>query len=143
MLLLLPLTLAAAEPGVHGQFIGGTLASIRVKADGHLDLTGGESLVFRAEKREVRVDYRKVHTLEYGQNVGRRYAAAVIISPLLLLSKSRKHFVTIGYTDPAGADQALVLRIEKGDIRGALASLEARTGRRIEYLDNEARKGVK
>jgi hypothetical protein len=31
--------------------------------------------------------------------------------------------------------------VEKGDIRTVLASLEARTGRRIEYQDDEARKG--
>jgi hypothetical protein len=34
-----------------------------------------------------------------------------------------------------------VFRVEKGDIRWVLASLEARTGRRIDYLDDEARKG--
>jgi hypothetical protein len=72
--------------------------------------------------------------------VSRRYAEAILISPVLLLSKSRKHFVTLGYQDEAGKQQALVLRVEKGDIRTVLASLEARTGRRIEYQDSEARK---
>jgi hypothetical protein len=59
----------------------------------------------------------------------------------LLLSKSRKHFVTLGYTGSEGQQQALVFQVEKGDIRTVLASLEARTGRRIEYQDDEARKG--
>ena len=81
--------------------------------------------------------------MEYGQTVSRRYAEAVLISPLLLLSKSRKHFVTIGYVDETGKQQALVFRVEKSDIRSVLASLEARTGRRIEYQDNEARKAGK
>jgi hypothetical protein len=63
-----------------------------------------------------------------------------LISPVLLLSKSRKHFVTIGYADAAGEQQALVFRVGKHDIRSVLASLEARTGRRVEYQDNEARK---
>jgi len=67
----------------------------------------------------------------------------VLISPVLLLSKARKHFVTIGYLDGDGRQQALVLRVEKGDIRWVLASLEARTGRRIDYQDDEARKGRK
>jgi hypothetical protein len=78
--------------------------------------------------------------VEYGQTVSRRIAEAVLISPLLLLSKSRKHFVTIGYVDEEGKQQALVFRVQKGDIRSVLASLEARTGRRNEYQDNEARK---
>jgi hypothetical protein len=75
--------------------------------------------------------------------VSRRYAEAVLISPLLLLSKSRKHFVTIGYIDREGKQQALVFRVEKSDIRSVLAGLEARTGRRIEYQDGEARKALK
>jgi hypothetical protein len=47
----------------------------------------------------------------------------------------------MGYEDIEGKQQALVFRVEKGDIRSVLASLEARTGRRVEYQDDEARKG--
>jgi hypothetical protein len=141
--LALPLLLTAAEPGVRAEFIGGTLAGIAAKTDGRLDLTGEDGMLFCAGKTELTIDYRRVNTLEYGQNVGRRYAAAILISPVLLLSKSRKHYVTIGYTDADGKQQALVVRIEKGDIRAVLASLEARTGRRVEYQDDEARKGGK
>jgi hypothetical protein len=36
-----------------------------------------------------------------------------------------------------------VFRVDKGDIRSVLASLEARTGRRVEYQDQEARKAGK
>jgi len=32
----------------------------------------------------------------------------------------------------------MVLRVEKGDIRSVLTGLEARTGRRVEYQDDEA-----
>jgi hypothetical protein len=131
------------EPGIAIQMAGGTIAEVPAKARGRMDLTNAETLVLRFEKAEVRIDYRKVNTLEYGQNVSRRYAAAIIVSPVLLLSKSRRHFVTVGYLDAAGTQQALVLRVEKGDIRAALASLEARTGRRMEYQDNEARKAGK
>jgi hypothetical protein len=130
----------AGEPGFHAQFIGGTLAGIRPKSNARLDLSGADALVLRDAKKELRVPYGRVNSLEYGQSVSRRYAAAVLISPVLLLSKSRKHFVTVGYADEAGAQQALVFRVDKGDIRSVLASLEARTGRRVEYQDNEARK---
>lgn len=133
----------AAESGVSIQVAGGTVAEIPAKTRGRLDLTGAESLAFRFQKTELTIGYQKVNTLEYGQNVSRRYAAAIIISPILLLSKSRRHFVTLGYLDAAGKQQALVFRVEKGDIRSVLASLEARTGRRVEYQDNEARKSGK
>ncbi|MBZ5726869.1 MAG: hypothetical protein LAP87_17970 [Acidobacteriia bacterium] len=141
--LLFALTLPAAEPGVKAQFIGGTLAGVSARSSARLDLTAADELVFRCDKGELRVAYRKVNTVEYGQSVNRRYAAAVLISPVLLLSKSRKHFVTLGYVDGEGKQQALVFRVNKGDIRSVLAALEARTGRRVEYQDDEARKAGK
>ena len=108
-----------------------------------LDLTGRDSLQFHCGKTEIEIPYQKVNTLEYGQSVSRRYAAAVLISPMFLLSKSRKHFVTIGYVDAEGEQQALVFQVDKKDIRSVLTGLEARTGRRIEYQDSEARKAGK
>jgi hypothetical protein len=140
---LLALTAAAAERGVRAQFIGGTVPGLAVKSSAMLDLTGSDGLLFSSGPVQVRIDYRKINTLEYGQTVSRRYAAAVLISPVLLLSKSRKHFVTLGYVDADGNQQALVFRVEKGDIRTVLASLEARSGRRIEFQDDEARKSLK
>jgi hypothetical protein len=142
-LLALPLALAAGDPGVKAQYIGGTVAGIAAKSTARLDLTGAEALRFRCGAADLAIDYRKINTLEYGQNVSRRYAAAILVSPLLLLSKSRKHFVTLGYVDAAGNQQALVFRVDKGDIRMVLAALEARTGRRVEFLDDEARKSGK
>jgi hypothetical protein len=130
----------AAQPGAKTQFVGGTPPGIDPKATARLDLTGADDLVFRAKSGEVRVAYQKVNTLEYGQNVSRRYAAALLVSPILLLSKTRKHYVTLGYVDAEGKQQVLVFRVEKGDIRSVLAGLQARTGRRVEYQDEEARK---
>ena len=138
------LTAAAfAEPGITVQMMGGTLTDVPAKATFRLILTGSDSLVFHASKSELRIDNRKISTLEYGQSVSRRYAAAVLISPVLLLSKSRRHFVTLGYVDAQGQQQAVVFRVGKDDIRAVLAALEARSGRRVEYLDNEARKSVR
>ena len=141
--LILALPLVAVEPGVKVQFVGGTVSGIAAKTNSHLDLTGADTLFFRLGKTELGIAYQKINTVEYGQNVSRRYAEAVLISPLLLLSKSRKHFVTIGFVDPEGKQQALVFRVQKSDIRSVLAGLEARTGRRIEYQDGEARKAGK
>jgi hypothetical protein len=137
---LLALSAPAAELGYHAQFVGGTVPGVAAKSKARLDLSGTEALVLRGGEAELRIDYHKINTLEYGQNVSRRYAEAILISPVLLLSKSRKHFVTVGYQDETGQQQAVVLRVDKGDIRSVLASLQARTGRRVEYQDSEARK---
>jgi hypothetical protein len=138
--LTLALAAGAAEPGFKAEFVGGTVASVRAKSKARLDLTSGDAMVFRCTGQTLSIAYSKIETLEYGQHVSRRYAAAVLLSPVLLLSKSRQHYVTLGYTDAEGNHQALVFRLEKGDIRGALASLEARSGRRVEFQDDEARK---
>jgi hypothetical protein len=143
--LAISLPIAAAEPGVKAQVVGGTLAGLPTHCGARLDLTNVDTLRLRCDKLEfeIEIPYPKVNTVEYGQNVSRRYAAAILISPVLLLSKSRKHFVTLGYVDSDGKQQALVIRVEKGDIRTVLTGLEARTGRRVEYQDNEARKAGK
>ena len=133
----------AAEPGIKTEVVGGTAIELPSKSKVRMDYSGADALVFRGGKTELRVSYQKVSTLEYGQNVSRRYAAAILVSPFLLLSKSRKHFITLGYMDAEGRQQAIVIRVEKGDIRAVLAGLEARTGRRVEFQDADARKAVK
>lgn len=138
-----PVAAPAGEPGAKAQLVGGTPAGIPAKSGLRIDLTDNDVLMLHFAKQEIRIPYPKVNTLEYGQTVSRRYAAAVLISPMLLLSKSHKHFVTLGYVDAEGRQQALVLRVEKGDIRAVLTGLEARTGRRVEYQDDEARKAGK
>ena len=130
----------AREPGFRTELIGSTAPGVTAKSSAQLDLSEMGALVLRSGPDQIRIPYAKVNTLEYGQNVSRRFVAAVLISPVLLLSKSRKHFVTIGYTDNEDKQQALVFRVNKGDIRSLLAELEARTGRRVEYQDNDARK---
>jgi hypothetical protein len=132
-----------AGPGVKTELIGGTPPGIAAKSSARLDLTNDGEMVFHCAAAEFRVAYRKVNTLEYGQSVSRRYAAALLVSPILLLSKARKHFVTLGYEDTEGKQQVLVFQVGKGDIRSVLAGLEARTGRRVEYQDDEARKAGK
>ena len=140
---LLAMPAVGAGPGVKTELIGGTPPGGAAKSNAWMDYSGSDELVFRCSKAEFRVAFHKVNTLEYGQSVSRRYAAALLLSPMLLLSKTRKHFVTLGYVDAEGKQQVLVFRVDKGDIRSVLAGLEARTGRRVEYQDDEARKAGK
>jgi hypothetical protein len=142
MLTLLLLTVAAAESGGRVEYIGGTVSSVEERTSGRLMVTDPANLSFVARKTKVTVAYRGVNLLEYGQKADRRYVAAVLISPMFLLSKKRDHFVTVGYSDESGRQQALVFRIEKNDVRKVLASLEARTGLKVQYQDNEARKAA-
>jgi hypothetical protein len=136
------LHLPAAQPGgARAYLTGTTVPNFPAKCDVRVDMTGDREMLFVTRALTLHVPYDKVNTVEYGQHVGRRYMEAVLLSPLFLLSKSRKHFVTVGYVDANGRQQALVMQVDKGDVRAVLAGLEAKTGRRVEYTDDEARKG--
>lgn len=133
--------LRAGQAGAHAELIGSTVPELAQKCDVRINLMGEQEALVITRQLTLRVRYDSVNTVEYGQHVGRRYVEAVLISPLVLLAKSRKHFVTLGYTDANGRQQALVFQVSKGDVRALLAELEAKTGRRIEYTDNDARAG--
>jgi hypothetical protein len=135
-------TLMAGDHLPVAHYVGGTVQGMSAD-EGVLDLTGEEALEFRTKAGDLRIPYENVLGIEYGQQVDRRYIMAVAISPLFLLSKKRKHYVTLHYTDEAGRQQALVLRVDKKQIRAVLAGLEAKTGRRVEYQDAAARKAAK
>jgi hypothetical protein len=125
------------------EYVGGTLPALASGAGGSLELSDSRYLAFYTKGVQVRVPYDRINLLEYGQKVDRRLLMAVVISPMFLLSKSRKHFLTLGYTDDDGKQQAMVFQVDKNGIRAALVSLEARTGLKVEYQDPEARKAGK
>ena len=139
----LPPLLLAGDSGGRAQYVGGTVAGLPSKSEGNINTTDGEVLLFRTKQATVRVPYGKINTIEYGQRVSRRFVQAILISPLLLLAKKRKHFLTLGYTDEQGHQQAMVFQLNKGAVRAVLVSLEAKTGRKIEFQDEEARKAGK
>ena len=127
-------------PGSRAKYVGGTIADMRDGSEGKLVTTDDLVLQFQASKKNWKVPYAKINLLEYGQKVDRRYVTAVLVSPLFLLAKSRKHFLTVGYTDENGGQQAMVFRVDKGDVRAVLVGLEARTGRKVTYQDEDARR---
>jgi hypothetical protein len=135
--------LQAGDNGSRVLYVGGTVAGVPSKSSGRLDVDRDDSLTFSVRERSIHVDYQNINTIEYGMRVSRRYLEAVLISPVFLAAKRRTHFLTIGYTDSSGRQQAIVLQVGKDDIRPLLVSLEARTGRRVEYQDEEARKAGK
>ncbi len=132
------LALNAAHDGSRAQYLGGTMSDIPVQKDGDIRLTDRTYFVFVTNHTEVRIPYERINLLEYGQKVNRRYLVS-LISPVFMLSKKREHFLTIGYQDNDGAQQALMFKVEKNDVRLALVTLEARTGQRVEFQDEEAR----
>jgi hypothetical protein len=141
--LLSPPAVAAEHRGNDASYIGGTLAQFNNGSPGSLDAVDPEFLVFWTGKTNLRVAYERINLLEYGQQVSRRVAMAVLISPMLILAKKKQHFLTIGFHDEDGRQQAVVFRVPKSDIRTVLVTLEARTGLKVQYQDEDARRGGK
>lgn len=136
-------TARAGVPSKKATYRGGTLESLEPSTTGVLLTTGREALVFRWDSGELRVLYADVNSLEYGQKSGRRLGLAMTLSPLFLLSKKRRHYLTIGFLDGDGRQQAAVFELGKKIVRTLLAGLEARTGLRMEYETEQARRADK
>jgi hypothetical protein len=123
------------------KYIGGTLVDMPEKAEGPIDLKGEKDLLFLPKKGpRLVIPWTDIVELEYGQKVARRWRSAILLSPWALLSKARKHFVTITFKDEKGAEQAAVLEFDKDDIRVVLVTLKARAVRDIVMQDEEAKK---
>lgn len=135
--------LQAGDNGARALYIGGTVPGVHSKSSVRIDVEQPDAMQVRTSRSSFAVPWKDVTTVEYGMRVSRRYVEAVLISPVFLVAKKRSHFLTIGYKDADGAQQAIVLQVGKDEIRPLLVSLETRTGRRIEYQDEEARKAGK
>lgn len=128
---------------------GGTVAGLAEGKEAKLDLSNADALRFKTKGYTLVVPYAQVQTIEYGQKAGRRIGAAVattiLVSPIglaMLLSKKRKHMVTLSWLNAEGKTDAAVFELGKDAIRPALATLEARTGKQVEYETPEAKANI-
>jgi len=139
-LLLMATTLAAVDSD-GATYVGGT-AGLPEKTDGRLQTTGATEARFVYKGGELAIPYKSITSIEYGQKAGRRVAVAIMVSPVALLSKKRKHYLTLGYTDAKGASQGVVIELGKDIVRTSLVTLETRSGKKVEYESDEAKKHV-
>jgi hypothetical protein len=137
---------------------GGTVPGFdgaKDEVEGLLDTTNANQLVFTATDKPFKgktfsIPYNRIVDLEYGQKAGRRVGTAVAttvlfgpIGLLSLLSKKRNHYLTIGFKDDADKDQVVVLELGKDIVRTTIPIIETRSGKRVEYQDEEARNSAK
>jgi len=135
--------LLAGDVGDRVRYIGGTISVLPTKTAGLIDTREEDVLLFQSKGITVQVPYDKINLLEYGQRISRHYAEAILISPVFLLSKKKTHYLTIGFTDDHGRQQAMIFQVGKNEVRAMLVVVEAKSGRRVEYQDDDARRGGK
>jgi hypothetical protein len=144
ILLISALATPGAILGVSGKrvrYVGGTLAHVPQNTEGFLELQE-QAAVFAPKDPEMKAEipYAAIHSLEYGLQSGRRVGWAVAAGPLFLLSKKRKHFLTVTFSDDTKRPQGAVFELAKGIVRQTLETLETKTGKQVEYESDEARK---
>jgi hypothetical protein len=150
-------SIALAVDSKGAAYFGGTAAFSDAKnpVGGRLDTKNADALIFTADDKPYKgktlsIPYANIVDLEYGQKAGRRVGAAaattVLLGPiglLTLFSKKRNHFLTVGFKDADGRDQVAVFELGKDIVRTTLPIVETRSGKKIEYQDEEARKSAK
>lgn len=80
----------------------------------------------------VSIPYDKVKSLLYERTSKPRYAAAVLVNPFFLLTRSKKHFLTIQYEDGEGQGKFALIHMDKDNARDIVATAEAETGKKVE-----------
>ena len=80
----------------------------------------------------VTISDDKIKSMLYEKTSKPRYAEAILISPLFLFAKSKKHFLTIQYSDGDGQGKFAMIHMDKGNARDIVAAAEAETGKKVE-----------
>jgi hypothetical protein len=139
---MLPTTLWALGSS-KAMYVGGTItAKIPEKTEGTLDTTSREKLIFIADKGKgvAELPYKLIDGFEYGQKASHRIKTALLLTPWSLFSKKRRHYLSFIWKDEEGNDQGVVLELGKDLLRPTVMVLEARTGKKVVFQDEEAQK---
>ena len=84
------------------------------------------------EAPEFSIKYDNIKSMLYERTSTPRYVAAILVSPFFLFSHSKKHYLTIQYTDDAGAGQFVSIHLDKKNAREVVATAEASTGKKVD-----------
>ena len=150
-------TVFAAVGSDKAAYYGGSVtifAGAKDPIQGELNIAHEEFLILTAERKpykgmELKIPYKRIEDLEYGQKAGRRVGATigytVLLGPLGLLtlfSKKRNHFLTVSWKDEKEQEQVAVIELGKNIVRTTLPVVKARSGKEITYQDEEAKKSA-
>lgn len=149
------ITFASVGPK-EAAYIGGTIAAFSgasAPIKGSIRTAGDDAFTFESADRvttgAITVRYARVTGVEYGQKAGRRVGAAIgytiLAGPaglLALLSKKRRHYVTVAFTDEDGHPQVAVFEVGKAAVRATLAVISSRSGNAVIYQDADARRSA-
>jgi len=143
-------------PNEAAEYVGGSVTTIPQQAVGELITADENILSFTWQKGkqsgggEWRIPYNRVTYLGYRQHAGRRVGTATALAPASVMiapvfvpvmwSKKRRHYITLAFKDDQGKAQTAIFLLGKKAIRTLPKILEVRTGVKLQYEDEDARK---
>ena len=155
--LVAPSIASAAVDSKGAAYFGGTTGfqDAEEPVEGLLNMKNESALVFTATDKPFKgqtlaIPYKNITDLEFGQKVGRRVGAAVGTTALLgpvgllaLFSKKKNHYLTVSFKDADDKDQVALLELGKDIVRTTIPIVETRSGKKVTFHDDEARKSAK
>jgi hypothetical protein len=121
-------------------YVGGS-EKIDEGSEGSVSIGNEKEFVFEYKDGQLVIPYDQVTDLEYGQQAGRRIGLGIAM-PITLLSKKRKHFLTIGWKDEKNEQHAAVFQLEKAAVKSTIETLESKTGKKVDFQDDDARRAM-
>jgi len=143
--LLLSLNVFAAEKFNHAEYLKPKTADSANKKDtnpikGEVAFDqSAKTLSFVDQKGAavVTIPYDKIKSMLYEKTSRPRYAEGLLLSPFFLFTKTKKHFLTVQYTDSSGNGQFIVIHMDKSNARDIVATAEADTGKKVDVSEEK------
>ena len=85
---------------------------------------------------------KAVKEIFYSRVSGRRIKTAIVVTPFLLFSKGKKHYMTLSFNDGKDLVGAVEFKLHKSNYRGILRAIEEVTGVELKF-DQEGIKDEK
>ena len=109
--------------GAKGEPLPGVLRFDTTKKEMQFAITSGSPA--------LSVKYEAIKGLLYEYTAAPRYAAALVVPPLLF-TKSKKHYLTVSYLDAAGTPRYAMFHLDKSNFQEVLTRAESETGKKME-----------
>lgn len=123
-------------------YVGGTESDIPANTEGYCTTGNEREFIFAFKNGQLVIPYDQINDLEYGLDAARRLTFSTAANPFRLFAKKKKHFLTVGWKDEHSQQHAAVFELGKSVVRPTIVTLEARTGKKVDYQDDEARKSL-
>jgi hypothetical protein len=142
LLCTLSLIAIAGVPNDKSAYVGGTEGDIPANTEGYCTTGNEREFIFAFKNGQLVIPYDQINDLEYGLDAARRLTFSTAANPFRLFTKKKQHFLTIGWKDEHAQQHAAVFELGKSVVRPTIVTLEARTGKKVDYQDDAARKSL-